>query len=856
MKKVEKLLNNQETNHLFPFFWQHGESNEKITEYMEKIRSTGIRSVCIESRPHPDFLGDGWWKTMDHIIEEAKRLNMKLWILDDAKFPTGYANGKVPEDLKKVYLTYHRFDFVGPKKYAEVNLKFLPEFRALLKEDHSQDKIVKAIMVKNNPSKKYGFDETSMIDVTSLIKNDILYIDLPKGYTSIYVLYYTRHGGEDGTYDYLNPMDKNATQILLNEVYQKHYDHYQDEFGKTILGFFSDEPRFGNTRRASSIGREEMVLPWLPNMLEIMEEKIDNFDPLELIFLFHGESAQAHQMRYEYMNLISDLYSQNFNQTIGKWCMEHNVDYVGHIIEDNNADARLGKGAGHFFRAMKGQSIAGIDVIGGQLVPSQPFHHDAYLTGGSEGEFFHYALCKMGASLAKLDDNKNGTLMCEAFGAYGWVEGLKLMKWITDHMLSHGVNLIVPHAFDPKDFPDWDCPPHFYAHGNNPQFPYFHLWSNYTNRMCELLSGGHQVSHIGVLYHAFSEWSGEYMFTQKVLKELLTHQVDCNVMSEDYIINCRIGNENYYVNNYAYDILVVPFSQYLPNKLLNKINDMSKKGIQVIYIDEVPLSFDKSVEAIGEVVPLDKLYKRLAQLKAQEVMLESEEKDLTYYHYHQNDGEIYMFFNESIIDEVNTIVKLNSNEELMIYDAYSNQTYHLDYTKDNNQIVFDLHLKPYESLVLLSGSSNNYRYTMGNEVMNLGNFEISLKSFNEENFSSPIEVKNLEYLGQRFSDFSGTIRYVTDFECLDTQLLLNIDEAYETIHVVINGIDCGTCITPSYSFDISKALKVGTNHLEIYVVNTLNRNQRDMMSMYIETDPLGIVGNVKLYKKEQNKNVK
>ena len=83
--------------------------------------------------------------------------------------------------------------------------------------------------------------------------------------------------------------------------------------------------------------------------------------------------------------------------------------------------------------------------------------------------------------------------MCEAFGAYGWVEGLKMMKWITDHMISHGVNLIVPHAFDPKEFPDWDCPPHFYAHGNNPQYPYFHYFANYANRLCNLMSDGHQI---------------------------------------------------------------------------------------------------------------------------------------------------------------------------------------------------------------------------------------------------------------------------------------------------------------------------------------------------------------------------
>ena len=80
-------------------------------------------------------------------------------------------------------------------------------------------------------------------------------------------------------------------------------------------------------------------------------------------------------------------------------------------------------------------------------------------------------------------------------------------------MISHGVNLIVPHAFDPKEFPDWDCPPHFYAHGNNPQYPYFHYFANYANRLCNLMSAGHQICKVGVLYHAFAEWSGDYMLT-------------------------------------------------------------------------------------------------------------------------------------------------------------------------------------------------------------------------------------------------------------------------------------------------------------------------------------------------------
>ena len=35
-------------------------------------------------------------------------------------------------------------------------------------------------------------------------------------------------------------------RVLIEAVYEPHWEHYKDEFGKTIVGFFSDEPSLGN----------------------------------------------------------------------------------------------------------------------------------------------------------------------------------------------------------------------------------------------------------------------------------------------------------------------------------------------------------------------------------------------------------------------------------------------------------------------------------------------------------------------------------------------------------------------------------------------------------------------------------
>lgn len=94
-QKIEKLLQNQEENYIFPFFWLHGEEEAVLRDYMKAIYESNIRAVCVESRPHPDFCGPGWWKDMDIILDEAHKRNMKVWILDDSHFPTGYANGAV-----------------------------------------------------------------------------------------------------------------------------------------------------------------------------------------------------------------------------------------------------------------------------------------------------------------------------------------------------------------------------------------------------------------------------------------------------------------------------------------------------------------------------------------------------------------------------------------------------------------------------------------------------------------------------------------------------------------------------------------------------------------------------------------
>ena len=83
---VKQVLSGNADNHILPFFWQHGEDEATLRELMGAIHGAGCGAVCVESRPHPDFCGDKWWQDMDVILDEARKRDMKVWILDDSHF--------------------------------------------------------------------------------------------------------------------------------------------------------------------------------------------------------------------------------------------------------------------------------------------------------------------------------------------------------------------------------------------------------------------------------------------------------------------------------------------------------------------------------------------------------------------------------------------------------------------------------------------------------------------------------------------------------------------------------------------------------------------------------------------------
>ena len=117
----ESLFLPEGVSYLNPLFWQRGESEAVLREEIQKMKSVGIGEFIAEARPHPDYLGDGWWRDLAILIDGAKKQNMKMWIFDDGDYPSGRANGlleqRYPEALKQ-YIACNYIDATGPQTGA------------------------------------------------------------------------------------------------------------------------------------------------------------------------------------------------------------------------------------------------------------------------------------------------------------------------------------------------------------------------------------------------------------------------------------------------------------------------------------------------------------------------------------------------------------------------------------------------------------------------------------------------------------------------------------------------------------------------------------------------------------------
>ena len=579
-----------------------------------------------------------------------------------------------------------------------------------------------------------------------------------------------------------------------------------------------------------------------------------------LAALWSEIEGYSQKARYDYMDQLTHLFKKNFSEQIGKWCEAHHVEYIGHVIEDNGRHTKTGYGAGHFFRALWGQHMSGIDVVLQQIRPGLADRNFYHISGKEtyDGVFFHFVLAKLGASLALFDAKKKGRTMCELYGAYGWGEGLKLMKWIADHMLVRGVNWFVPHAFTPAPFPDPDCPPHFYAHGNNPQYQWFGDLMRYINRMSHLLSSGKHHAKVAILYSAELEWIGTCETGKNVCMVLAEHQIDYDILPSE-LLGTSMAD--------GYRALIIPDCDAINPHLAERLARASCT-MQIIYAGKASMilsdqwerfSDQLSSQIICDMDP-ERLLAALNMLDVREIQILGEAPGLRYLHYVQEDADFYIFFNETAdmtarLQVSLKIIGLSPADHCTWYHGWENC---LEDVQTDAQRNLLLDISPYETSVLCVEHSSDDTAPAAAFIMQrypdtpapvtlLGPWQVTLWDYRGVQVCSDRITTLCNITGQNaYPDFSGTMCYETTFQWDGRPgelAVLDCGLVYETLEVLLNGAKQAVCIAPPYRCRL-QGLRNGENTLRLVVANTLVHALKDPLSSTMPIEPSGLLGPV------------
>ena len=932
---VQQLLNNQGENYILPFFWQHGETEEVLREYMAAIDASNIKAVCVESRPHPDFCGEKWWQDMDVILDEARKRHMKVWILDDSHFPTGFANGALkdyPDCYCRQSICCRAYDLSAEdcagltvsdggqrKLHIEAEQIAHPDpfeknmiENFVLKEPgrvFDDDRLFSLWAIRRDENADGFSDPAWRIDLAPMIADGELDWEVPEGNWKVYALHLTRNMGFHRTY--INMMDASSCHVLIDAVYEPHWEHYEADFGATIAGFFSDEPELGNGHLYDWNDPYGHIsdYPWSEELETDLAEKMhgDAGWMLSLLFENDADNDLTAKVRYAFMDSVSSLVRKDFSYQLGDWCRQHGVQYIGHVIEDNNHHSRTASSLGHYFRGLQGQDMSGIDDIGGQVYPQG--EHDTYDQGmfqARNGEFYHFVLGKLGASAAAIEPAKEGRAMCEIFGNYGWQEGVRLEKYLADHFLVRGINHYVPHAFTAKDYPDPDCPPHFYAHGHNPQYRHFGWLMKYMNRVCNLISGGHHSAPVAVIYSGEGDWTGKYMNIDAIGAVLTEHQIEYDIVPQDVFANPEfyrtfIGNHVLKVNTQTYRAVVVPYMQYITKALAETITVLNSEGIPVLFADKAPegicdtpaVSADgikdsrtaetdaaliAAVKKYAKVLPVSDLTGAPELAGIAEVNFAPADVFLRCYHYLHNDGSsVYMLVNEGTEVWRGTVTFAAEKENdaaVYGYDAWENICYPADI--DRTTGAWEIALEPLQSRMVIFDATakaadigTKLCLRAIDRLASASGEEIALAASSWKRstcagidypaFENTKEISLPDPLAEEEPEFSGFVRYENTLQVdekllanRDQRLLLEITDAHEGVEVFVNDQSLGIQIVPTYCFDLTDALVAGDNAIRIEVATTLEREnysvpQQMGLPKPEPKDPSGISGEVHLY---------
>lgn len=643
--------------------WEGPMNLETICHDLDSIKTKGFRSVIFEAgyRLPYEYLSQDWFLAIRSAVEQAAKRGLKVWIIDEGKYPSGFAGGKFSKlrpDLRMQAVVSVDTIFVG--KGSILN-EYPVDSRALSAIAVPSDGSVgRPVEIKDH---KISFN-AGMKDYSIILAG----ADFRTGQTRAVN---NPNGGKDTSNslcDYLNPLAVRQFIDWTHEQYKKYIGEY---FGTTVLGFRGDEPDFA-------------YIPWTPSIVEEFAA-IKGYDPTKYLasLLVGIRDEDQKRFRADYWDVWSELFAKNFFEQQAVWCEENGLAYITHLNNEHNMPVCV-RAEGSLFRTLSRVQVPGVDAIWNQIWP------------GVDNDFPKYA-----SSVSHVWGKQRA--FSESFAAYYTAPDIDQAKFVVDHQLARGINFF--------EFMFW------MAGSKTPNWmsdPGMKSLNDYTARATYLMSVGKPGARIAVYFPTMSYWKGSNAVNDdllKISKELLSHQKDFDWVDEDAFDSAlRVGSG--YLENKSgqrYYTLIIPSCELIPEKMWAKIEEFAMRGGKLLFWGRRPyeLVSGSFFKASGISTPQKALYEGNAvwspvveaAMPSCEISTSAPQSGLRYQRRVLSDGCFYFLFNEGDTP-LSCTASFDEVGKLSRWDCRSGEIIPVEGKRQDDRTLLELTLEPWESLIL------------------------------------------------------------------------------------------------------------------------------------------------------------
>lgn len=386
--------------------------------------------------------------------------------------------------------------------------------------------------------------------------------------------------------DMLNP---EAVRFYMKQSYEDMWQQFSDEFGKTIISVWVDEPSYSKS-----------YLPWSPVLPARFHEKWQ-YELTDKIYLLYVDDSGCETVRYHYWQTVLELMKDAYFTEVRDWCHHHKLLFSGHLMSEDTLQSQIAR-ACTTMPFYKYFDIPGIDYLTVEM--NWRFNS---IPPKRETNTRQYGLintplqCSSAAHQAGKHD-----VLCEMFGVSTQNLVFRDQKHLFDHFASLGINHKCVHGifYSLRGRGKRAYPPHI--HYYQPYWPNYGLLNDYMARASWFISQGCPVCDVLVLHpidSAFCEYHGPSVDQASnndlvwrdqafhgLLQNLLACQYDFELGDEETIREWGLIDDQgrFQIGQMSYRILVLPELKTIRSATLLLIEQFADKGGKVFILGQMP----------------------------------------------------------------------------------------------------------------------------------------------------------------------------------------------------------------------------------------------------------------------------